>query len=472
LTIHSIVATDRHQPSTRAPTPLWIPLVLALVALLPVPIILPALGRLYFFGDDWNLLAEYVDAGLGPWLLRPFAENFAPLFKVVWLAAVMVGGGSYLPLLLLLWIIHAANVLLVGLLLRRTGLGPIATAAALIAFGLSWTNLESLTWAPQLSQLLSVSLFLLAWIFWHRAMESKVSSVWAVLGMLGCSLASGITFARGVIVGAVLALYGFGEAFIGKHRPIWSCLVGGALASAAITFAVTLHFADGKIRSPGELGPLAMMTDAIYAASYLALNPLLLLGEVFPWFEVGSPSLNEFSRGSALAALSSATLILLLAAITIVLVKAGTIAIGLKVSTASTRLVLLTLLAFDVGNAAILGMGRSELGFGTAFSSRYQYVSWLTFAPFLGIAIHTGVDALASRFRRPVSSYRLFAALSLAILVLIVATPWPSKADRWAEWRGTEIRQAVQTAPADSPLSYSLITVGRARELVKLFNLH
>jgi hypothetical protein len=319
--------------------------------------------------------------------------------------------------------------------------------------------------------LLSVSLFLLAWIFYQRVAEAKASSVWLVVAVLGCSLASGMTFARGVIAGANLALYGCGDALLAKYRRIRLGLVFGALATSAITVAVTLHFSGGHLGYSGELGPLGIATATIYAASYLALNPLLLLGEVTPWLEVGSTSLHDISQGSAVAALSGTTLVLLAAAVAIALVKIGITTTSLKVSTKPTRLFLLTLLVFDVGNAAILGIGRSELGFGTAFSSRYQYVSWLTFAPFLGIAVESGVRAVAKRFRHPRRSFRLFGALSLAILVLIVAAPWPSKADTWAEWRGTAIRREVQTAAPNARLSYSLITVGRARELVTQFNL-
>lgn len=50
-------------------------------------------------------------------------------------------------MILLLWITHVVVCLLFGCLLARFDLPPAAIAFALLTFGLSWTNLETLGWA-------------------------------------------------------------------------------------------------------------------------------------------------------------------------------------------------------------------------------------------------------------------------------------------------------------------------------------
>jgi hypothetical protein len=434
-------------------------------------LLLPTLGRLFYFGDDWGLLSDYVDLGLGRWLLQPFGENFAPVFKLVWIASVWTIGREYLGLIFLLWICHAANVLFLGLLLRRAGFGPVALTAALLAFGLSWTNLESLTWSPQLSQLLSVGFFLLTWIVWQRAEEARISPGWVAALVLAGLVASGLSFARGVIGGGVLGLFGVGEQLTSKplSSRYWPILA--ALVSSAIVFAATWHFSTGELTHLGKLGPRTLSAAALYATVYLTLNPLMLLLQI-PWQEVGATLLIGVPASRALASLlSGATLILVVAALGIAVGKLTFVAIGLRQSVGKTRLCLLALLAFDIGNAAILGAGRSQLGFDTAFASRYQYVSWLTFAPFLGLTIQAGYAALVRHFGVESTLPRLATALVLLVLVLIVGLPWPAEAARWAELRGTATRQQYQSGVASEQLPYSTVTVGRARELGRRFDL-
>jgi hypothetical protein len=451
-------------------TPIWIVPILALVSLLPLVLVLPALGRLFYFGDDWGLLSDYADLGLGRWLLQPFAENFAPAFKLIWIAAVTAFGGSYVGLILLLWLCHATNVVLLGLLLRRAGLGPVALAAALLAFGLSWTNLESLGWSPQLSQLLSVTFFLVSWVVWDRVETSRIPPRRGVALVLVGLLASGLSFARGVIGGLILAGYGIGEQLIARPRPVRTRLVLAGLASSAIAFAATLRFSTGELNHLGDLGPRGVATAVLYGVSYLALNPLLLLFRL-PWQDLGASSLAATPSQALQTGEPGLIFVLLLAIAGAVAGKLAIIGVGLRTAPERSRLILLALLTFDLGNAAILGLGRSQLGLGTAVSSRYQYVSWLAFAPLLGITIQAGYTALVKRSGVESTLPRVVAALGLTALVLIVGLPWPAEAEHWAVWRGDAIRQQYESGAASEQLRYSTITVGRARELGSRFDL-
>ena len=71
------------------------------------------------------------------WLIEPFAgEGVFPLFKLLWLGAVHLTGGSYFGMILLLWLTHVAICLLFGWVLARFGLPPVAILLARCHF---WT---------------------------------------------------------------------------------------------------------------------------------------------------------------------------------------------------------------------------------------------------------------------------------------------------------------------------------------------
>jgi hypothetical protein len=120
----------------------------------------------------------------------------------------------------------------------------------------------------------------------------------------------------------------------------------------------------------------------------------------------------------------------------------------------------------------LLGIGRYQFGLGTVVSSRYQYLAWIGFAPCLGIVLDSIIRAIADRLGGTKRAARVVTAVVLASLVGFVAIPWPMEADRWAEWRGTAIRDELRAAPGNNRLSYGLVTVDRARELADRFELH
>jgi hypothetical protein len=427
--------------------------------------------RLFWFGDDWALLSEYADLGLVPSMLQPFAENFAPLFKLVWVAAVTGFRGSYLALLLLLWASHVANIWLFGTLLRRSEFGSVALTAALLAFGLSWTNLESLAWSPQLSQLLSVTFFLLAWVTLIRAGEPRgqrlVDRAIAMLFLL----ASGFFFARGVIGGVVLALYQVGGRLVWKRRTFSVGSLTAVLGCSVVTFVATLHFAGGQMAQLGGVSPRSAIIMTLYAISYLVLNPLLLLLRL-PWQDMGVSTLTSAVGSGSTSTIAATVIILAVVSMSVALAKLAIVAFALATSSGRTRLLLVTLIAFDIGNALILALGRSDLGLGTAVSSRYQYVSWLGFAPCLGIAFQSAAWRVAKRLTFVKRSLQLTTAVGLVALVALVALPWPLEASRWADWRGTAIRQEVRSKPSNEQVSFVVVTAGRARELEREFGLH
>ena len=95
-----------------------------LLALAPLIWCHQAFSEVWWFGDDWDLLDQIARVGFVKWTLVAFAENFVPLFKLLWGGMVFVSGGSYFAMICALWLTHALNVALFVSLLRMALRGP------------------------------------------------------------------------------------------------------------------------------------------------------------------------------------------------------------------------------------------------------------------------------------------------------------------------------------------------------------
>jgi len=391
----------------------------SLAALLPLLVCWSQFSRLFFFHDDWEMLDGATRLGLGRWLAEPFlGEGLFPLFKLLWLGAVYVTGGSYFGLILLLWITHVAICLLFGWLLARFDLPPAAIAFSLLTFGLAWTNLETLGWAMQWNAQLALLFFLAAWHFLlgTRKLDGRAAAC------LLCLLASGLCSSRGIVSGLVLAVFVLLRSK-GTERLRLSvlCLTPTALLVAAMWFLAPHHTVPAG-------------AALLYGGSYLLSNPLAL----------PLPPLRHLP--GVMAPLACGAL------------KAAVFVWAFRKAAPAMRPLLWTLVAFDVIVAASLGYSRWQTDLATATSSRYQYIPLLCFGPMAGI--------LVARLRRGVQ---------IAVLVLCVVAltaPWTRHAEQWEAWRGDSLRTVIaQTAVAER-FDPSSLTAGRARELIRLYGLH
>ena len=104
--------------------------------------------------------------------------------------------------------------------------------------------------------------------------------------------------------------------------------------------------------------------------------------------------------------------------------KAIVIARGFVVRPRSAHPFLIAAILLDFGYAAMLGFGRSYTGLDGAVSSRYQYLSWFCFAPFLGIVFANST----SRTVWYVPRRALAAALLVAWAVFLI-WPWRREAE-------------------------------------------
>jgi hypothetical protein len=404
----------------------------AFVSMLPLAVWWRQFRRLFFFGDDWQLLLDASTHTLTAWLLQPYSgEGILPLYKLIWIAAVKFTGGSYLTILALQWLTHFIILLLFGRLLLRLGFGAPASATAVATLGLAWSNMETLAWAMQWSALLAV-LFLL--IAWHLLLGILGGRRWLVYYVL-CLLASGLVSTRGIFYGAVLAAFlSFGDA---KQK--WQLIGWSLLPSALVTAATLLAKESGAANLASVASVASLLHLTSFAVQILLLNPLYDLIS-YPGRYMGTVAVMLFGAAKIAVVIWAFP--------------------GAKDTAKDTRMreLLWTLLAFDVLNALATGYGRASTGDSATVSSRYQYVSLLCFGPFLGAAI--------ASLRKEVAVIMIFVWLGA------ISYPWKRHLDVWTTQRGTDIRAAIETGSPNARFDPSPLTVQQARELVERYHLH
>ena len=429
-----------------------------LLALVPLAIWHAEFAKLFWFADDFLLLDQIDRMGFWPWLTTAFTESFAPVFKLLWGGSVFAFGGSYFALIVLLWLTHAFNTLCLGWLLRRAGFSWFATLLVQGIFALTTANLETLGWSVQWSAVLATTFFLLA-LVWQEKHAAQLGT-WQLRvhgPLLLLATASACSFSRGVLTGAVLALAILLPAMtpeVGGQVPcphkgtgwknIRSRLRLAAVMlvpSLAITLVILL-FANGNQQHPG--GHAVEM--AVYALGYFLLNPGYLLLGLTTW------------QPEVLVVLAAA--------------KLGLIYWGLTRSTGRSRLLLVLLLAYDLGNAVLLGIGRYHTGFETVISSRYNYSSLLATLPFAALWFEHWLNRLVARIR----VRQVFAAAALGGVIWFGLHDWPRELASFTGWRGTDLRrlmsdQAAARAGATVP-ALGFMRTERAMELIHRYNLH
>lgn len=417
-----------------------------LAALAPVLIWHRQFGELFWFGDDLFLVDQMAAAGLWEWSGRVFSENFVPLFKILWGGAVLAFDGSYAAMLALLWLTHAANTVLLGRILARAGFPGLAVLGTQLVFALTPANIETLGWSVQWSAVLATTFLLAGLAFLQRCAAEPRGFSWSLhVALPLCACASACSFSRGVLTGPVLAL-GLLLPLAGDLRArAWLARLPGVLLCLLPAVAVTLVImgqSSGNHRAmAGHWGDAAE-----FGLSYFLFNPGHYL--------LGGTSLHP----AALLVLAAGKLAILAAA--------------LHRSRGNVRLLLLLLLAFDLGNAVLVGIGRYHTGFLAALSSRYQYSSLVATLPFAMLVLDQVVNRMV-----PVTRIRLWAATaSLVVLAALCLRGWPGSLKEFTGWRGTELRQLLAapatTDPAARVPTLDFMHVERAKALQRAYNLH
>lgn len=416
-----------------------------LLALLPLLWQRAAFAELFWFGDEWDLLAQIERLGFWAWTWQVFAENFVPVFKLLWGGSVFLFGGSYFALVVLMWLTHAVNTWLLGRVLRAHEFPGPAAGFTQIVFGLTAINLETLGWTVQWSAVLATTFPLLALERQARhPTHLAAARTRDHAGLMLLAAGSALSFSRGVLTGAVLglgALLAPGESEApGWRRRGLACTL--CLLPALATALVILLFATGNHRHlGGHVGDAAN-----YGLWYFALNPFHRLLAVDSW------------GPQTLTLLGLAKLVL----VTGVLAQ----------TRGRPRHLLLLLLAYDLGNSALLGLGRYHTGLETAISSRYQYGALLAVLPFAALAL----DGLRRRLPPVLRRGNVVVAVFLLGTGFLVVRPWSWEAPAFAQGRGTVTRHLLLREPHPPAMGalpgIDFMSTEQAKHLLRHYHLH
>ena len=435
-----------------------------LLCLLPLLLFWSRFANLYWFHDDWELTSQMQSLPFREWLVARYGENFSPVFNAAWYAAIRIGSGSYIAMILAVWATHLANLLLLAAILRHCGFAWQAQSIAVVTLGMAWSNIETLGWAACWISLLSILWFLFAWWLLLAASRrgSRYSTMMCSIAAVICALASALTFSRGVLSGVLLAFFvvlsradSFTAAdqepsnlpaFFPSFFPSltrWQWPTGIALccvtAVALIPYRWMLsgyhNFADAN---GSELGAMAS-----YGVHYYLLSPLFHLLPI--------PHKTVALRELMIAGVC----------------KALVVACAIWLSKERARALLWILLLLDLGMAVMLALGRYRFDMETSVSYRYQYVSLLCFAPCFAVVVMKGLGLL----RRTTARHVAFAVLFVG-WALLLGYPWKRHSQRWSQWRGTEAREALAAAQPEQLFGLPTITAARARELIRIYGLH
>ena len=409
----------------------WLVLVPGFLALAPYVLYHGMFGRLFWFGDEFDLIDQFDRMGFGPWIWTAFSENFVPLFKVLWGGSVLAFGGSYVAMMAIVWVTHALNVALLGRLLRVCGFSWAAVVTAQVVFGLSPSNLETLAWSVQWSAMLSVTFMLLALASFFERPSGRAPIAWAA--------ASALSFSRGVLTGLLVGAVSLWPWSGSLPRRIGRALAF-ALPSIAVALVIAVMVPTGNQRHMQGHWEAAL----VYGAWYYLLNPahyLFGIESAGTWTLALTGFLKVWLMGWCLAR-----------------------------SRGDMRLLFAVLVAFDIGNAVLLGIGRYQMGLLTAMSSRYQYASLIACVPAAGFWVSRQWERLPVPARpRSAAFWGLLAAAAV-----VLSAGWPNELDPFTVWRGTDSRRILDpSGPASAAVpGYPGFPIERARELIAKYDLH
>jgi len=438
----SAVATTAPLPALQT-APGWLLGGVGLVALVPFLIWHASFRELVWFADDFFLLDQLSILGFNAWCFSPFAENFVPLFKALWAAVIFGFEGSYFAMLGVLWLTHALNAALLALALIRAGTSRSLTIITVLCFALTPANVETLGWSVQWSAMLATS-FLLLGLCWLLKRGEQEPDWRGVVTLTLLSAASACCFSRGVLTGII---FGFGFLLPALLKADWAGVLRRlpgaawcALPSLLVTWAIKQGASGNHQQLMGHLGDIIE-----FSVSFFLLNPGQNLS--------GGVMLSPF-------------VILLLAG-----AKLAVIVAALWLAQGRARGWLLLLLACDVGNALLVGLGRYHTGFFAAMSSRYQYSSLITTLPFAAVV----ADYLLGWVKLPVWRHGLAAAL-IVFMAGWCLRGWPAELKDFCRWRGTELRALLAAPATNDPTvrvpALEFMHIERAKALQRTYQLH
>jgi hypothetical protein len=433
-------------PELRRRSDHLLPYAVGVIVLFPMIIWYRDFSQLFWFGDDWDLLDQIQHVGFWHWTWQVFAENFEPLFKTLWGGCAYLFHGSYFCMIAVMWLTHAINTVLFGRLLRGHDFPWLAVLSAQIIFGLTPANLETLGWSVQWSAVLATTFLLLALEWQGRAQPQVRKFSWSLhVPLVAYCAASALSFSRGVLTGVIASLAVFWPEASGNPR-LWlrrSLAALLCLLPAVSTALLIAMYASGNQQ---HLSGHILIRTSVYGFWFFCLNPLYRLLEMDSW---GLRTVHLLGG-----------------------LKLALILWGLACHGGRRRKLLALLLAFDLGNCALVGLGRYHTGLGTTISSRYQYGSLLCLAPFIGLWLNHMLSKIPLYLRFP----RFAAIATLVILTVYISHRWPQEIRDFSSTRGTDTRriltQDAHPPPMGAVPGIPFLSTDRAKELIQIYHLH
>src|SRR5664279_174064 len=376
-------------------------------------VLLFASRGLWFFYDEWDFISSrgLHHPALG--LFAPHNEHWSTLPILSYRVLLTIFGlHTYLPYLLVLFLVHLVLVHLLWGAMRNLPVHPMIAVGLAAVFALLGSGAQNLLWAFQVGFVASLCL---GWAFvlccgsarWSR---SVVLAGWAWgIAALMCS-GLGVTM---VVMGGLAALLARG----------WrraSVLVSVPLVAFAIWYAAVGH-TTAHAGSPS----IDRMSGYIGTGIGNALTHLIGLTRVGTWVGV------VIGLG-ALAAVVTRIL-------------------RFRSRDAARPGVWTRLRAYPVVVASVVGVlvlwiitaaGRAGLGNVQALSSRYGYNTVAVGLPALALALDTGLAALVGRVRLSARRFTM-AVVALALTgVLLVANVWQLPQARRVQLRLDQLSRA------------------------------
>lgn len=444
-------------------------LILSFLSLWPLFFNHRYIKKLFWFGDELDLISQFERWGFFDWLWIPFAENFVPFWKLVWGSMIFLFDGRYIGMIWVVWITHALTTFLFGLLLYRIRVPRFGVYLAVIVFGSAWTNIESLGWSVQSSAIWSLSFLLLGLFAATYLNKTDLSArnrsllTWAVFLFVTLSA---LSFSRGVLSGPVVAAYLLLLAIFQGNLLKEFKLAALVMIPSVIIGLIIALIAGGNHDRLVDMNSEVFSHMVKYGATYLFLNPA--------WQFFGYESYEQAPMLFGMISVIKGAFIVV------------SLFIALKIQ--KNQILFSVLVAFfllDLGNAVMLGLGRYHEGLPAATGWRYQYVSLVATLPFVAVAFGFLIEKVSLNFtsahsesthfqpKRSPLAY-LFIILLLGITFWGVTNQWGPRLKEWSKWRGSDGRRALLR---EDPRFRSWIGIPpnlsyeRAHEIVKTYQL-
>jgi hypothetical protein len=368
-------------------------------------LLLPARG-MTFYWDDWIILGRLVRLGAPRAWIVPENQQWEPIALAFLHLEHALFGADHTLYLVVQWLGHTGNVLLLALLLRaRCGDGRAAAVAAL-AFGVTTVHREVLWFVVDTTIILCFATTVAGFLALERAREDRSPRALALA--MAAVVAAPACWGGGLALGPALVL----EAWFLSPRETRSrlaVLLGIAwLAVVALYLAAAAGRAGGALpRSPEALRGALLFAVEVVGLGFVERVPLL--------------DLLHGPLGGLVFTLAYATVV-------------AAVAYALP-DRARARLVLAHVyLAILIAPMALTRWRRAELQEPPALASRYQYLPSIVWTTLLALV-------LARRSTRPV----LGAALAVAALhgVRPARRAW-SDGSAFSPWARREHWQALE----------------------------